>query len=77
MVGADPTSDAVAMNWSSAATFPFVIPDELVGAMWVFIVLGTALALTLFGTALVALRTIGVNAERTDRRSAERGSSAC
>jgi hypothetical protein len=75
MVGAHPTSDAVVMNW--LATVPFFIPDQLVEMTWVLIVLGTALALTLFGAALVALRTIDVNAERNDRRSAERRSSTC
>ena len=60
------------MNWSSAATLPFVIPDQLVGMIWVFIVLGTALALTLFGAALFALRTIGDHAEPQDPPLAER-----
>ena len=75
MAGAHPTSDAVVMNWS--ATFPSFIPDHLVEMMWVFIVLGAALTLTLIGAALVTLKTFDVNADRNDRRSAERRSSAC
>ena len=62
------------MNWS--ATFPFFIPDQLVGMMWVFIVLGAALTLTLVGAALFNLKTIVVNAERNDRSAAEHAKKA-